>query len=89
MCEDEVGWCERAFRTALELLLQRTLVHIVDQKVWSIADLDVELRLVVLVAMSLWRMAASMRQNGGRGQAQNERRSYEGAHLGIVKLKRS
>lgn len=87
VCEDEVGRCERAFRAALELLLQRTLVHVIDQKVWSIADLDVELGMVVLVAMFLWMMAASTRQNGSRGQAEDERRSYERAHLANMELK--
>jgi hypothetical protein len=43
----KVGRLEVLFRTALELLLQRALIHVVDQVVWPVAHLDVEL----LVAM--------------------------------------
>jgi hypothetical protein len=42
VCEGEVCGLEVLLGTALEFLLEGTFVHIFDQVVWSVTDLDVE-----------------------------------------------
>lgn len=75
MTKDKFRSLEVLFGAALELLLQRALVHVVDKIVWPVADLDVEL----LVAMTVGPGLNSWYSSCG-SESEEDRRGNERAH---------
>lgn len=64
--DNEVSGVEGSFRARLELLLQRTFVHVIDEVVGSVANLDIELGAAMASVVTL------RGHCGGRGREQRE-----------------
>jgi hypothetical protein len=59
MRDDEVGGAERPFGAGLQLSLQRAIVHVVDEVVWAISNLNIELGVAMAATIFLERNCSS------------------------------